>query len=185
MPIFLGDVDIDVPNRDKILEIIEYTPAMRIENGVKKKHNTGIYVQDVDVDYETGFAKDTFDDSNFQKIDIINFSPLERFRSNQQIEQLIDINPNWDLLKNRNFVENTTHIHKWFDTISRKNIDSIEKLAMFLAIIRPSKEYLRNKSWDYIKKNVWKDEGKGYHFKKSHAFGYALTIVAYMNVSNN
>lgn len=184
MHIFLGDVDIDIANRDKILEIIEHVPAMRIQDGQKKKHNTGIYVQDVPQDYETGFA--TFEHTNhdYQKIDILNFSPLERFRSNDQLEQLINIEPNWKLLKDKDFVKNTTHIHRWYDLISKKNIDSVEKLAMFLAIIRPSKEYLRNKSWDYIEKHVWKDEGKGYLFKKSHAFGYALTIVAYMNLKN-
>jgi len=182
MKVMLGDVDIDVPNRSKVLDLIEHIPAMRIQDGKPVKHNTGIYVQDIIQDHKTGLATFNHEDGRHQKIDIINFSPLERFRSNEQLEQLISIEPDWSLLKKRDFVENTTHIHKWYDLISRMNIDSVDKLAMFLAVIRPSKEYLRNKSWNIIEKNIWKDEGKGYLFKKSHAYGYALTIVAYMNL---
>ena len=182
MKVELGDVDIDVPDREKVLNLIDHIVAMRIDKGKKVKHNTGVYVQNIEQDIETGLSLIDHENEIAQKVDILNFSPLERFRSNEQLQHLISIEPDWGLLKNKEFVQKTTHIHKWFDMISKMNIDSVEKLAMFLAIIRPSKEYLRNKSWDYIEKNVWKDEGKGYTFKKSHAFGYALTIVAYMNL---
>jgi hypothetical protein len=183
--ILIGDVDIDVYDRTKVLLELKHIPATRFENKKKLKHNTGIYVQDVPIDYETGNASfDHKSNVNATKIDIINFSALGSFVSNDQITKLINIEPDWNLLKNKEFVESTTHIHKWYDLIKRKNVNSVNKLAMFLGIIRPGKEKLRNMSWEQIEKDVWKNHGDGYIFKKSHAYGYALTIVAIMNIKS-
>jgi hypothetical protein len=183
--ILIGDVDIDVVDRNKVLSELKHIPATRFENGKKLKHNTGIYVQDVPIDHETGHASfDHKSNDDATKIDIINFSVLGVFVSNHQIEKLINIEPDWSLLKDREFVESTTHIHKWFDLVKKKNINSVDKLAMFLGIIRPGKEKLRNKSWEDIEKDIWVNHSDGYFFKKSHAYGYALTIVALMNIKS-
>jgi hypothetical protein len=183
--IIIGDVDIDVVDRNKVLSKLKHIPATRFEKENKLKHNTGIYVQDVPVDYETGNASfDHKTNEQATKIDIINFSPLEKFVSNDQLTKLINIEPDWSLLKNKEFVESTTHIHKWYNLLRSKNVNSIEKLAMFLGIIRPGKENIRNKSWDTIEKEIWVNHGDGYFFKKSHAYGYALTIVALMNLKS-
>jgi hypothetical protein len=183
--ILIGDVDIDVVDRNKVLSELKHIPATRFENEKKLKHNTGIYVQDVPIDFETGNASfDHKTNEDATKIDIINFSVLGVFVSNDQIEKLINIEPDWSLLKDREFVENTTHIHKWFDLVKKKNINSVDKLAMFLGIIRPGKEKLRHKSWEEIEKDVWVNHHDGYFFKKSHAYGYALTIVALMNIKS-
>ena len=183
--ILIGDVDIDVIDRNKILSELKHIPATRFENENKLKHNTGIYVQDVPVDYETGNASfDHKSNHDATKIDLINFSVLGSFVSNEQIEKLISIEPDWSLLKDKDFVESTTHIHKWYDLIKRKNVDSVDKLAMFLGIIRPGKEKIRNKSWEEIEKDVWVNHNNGYFFKKSHAYGYALTVVALMNLKS-
>lgn len=183
--ILIGDVDIDVVDRNKVLLELKHVPATRIEKNQHIKHNTGIYVQNVPINYLTGNASfDHKENEHVTKIDIINFSVLGSFVSNEQIETLINIEPDWSLLKDKTFVENTTHIHKWYDMIKKKNIDSVDKLAMFLAIIRPGKEKLRNKTWEEIEKEVWINRHDGYFFKKSHAYGYALTIVALMNIKS-
>lgn len=182
--ISIGDIDIDVQNRDKILNEIYHIPATRIENEVTK-HNTGVYVQDIPYNPLTGYADFDYRDEDYKsctKIDFIRFSTLDNFISNKQLCNLIDIDPDWTLLKDKEFVEGTTHIHKWYELIKNMNINSVDKLAMFLGIIRPGKEYLRNKNWKEIEEKVWSNEGEGYSFKKSHAYGYALTIVALMNL---
>ena len=41
------DVDIDVQDRDKVLEKLKHIPASIIQNGEIKKHNTGVYFTDI------------------------------------------------------------------------------------------------------------------------------------------
>jgi DNA polymerase III alpha subunit len=67
--------------------------------------------------------------------------------------------------------------------LKRLKPQSVEQIAMILAIIRPAKSYLKNSSWAEIEKNVWeKDEDGQYQFKKSHAISYALSIVVQLNL---
>jgi hypothetical protein len=185
--VLIGDVDIDVSNRDIIIEELDHiTVAMKTHDGFKK-HNTGIYVQDVPFDPHTGLALFDHKDKNYKdisKIDILNFNVLKNFISSDQLATLINMEPDWTLLNDRDFVERTTHIHKWFELIQKKKIDSVDKLAMFLGIIRPGKESLRYKPWNEIEESVWQYADSGYVFKKSHAYGYALTIVALMNLES-
>lgn len=169
--IHLGDIDIDVADRDVILRELPHTCV----NLKGKKHNTSICVHDIPFDPETGLSEPEY------KIDIINYGVLKKFLSNDQLTKLIELEPDWELLKDREFVEQTTHIHRWYDLIKTKNINSVDRMAMFLGIIRPGKEHLKNSNWDRIEKEVWLPTEK-YNFKKSHAYGYALTIVALMNL---
>ena len=62
---------------------------------------------------------------------------------------------------------------------------SVEQLAAVLAIIRPSKRYLQNKSWDVIQREVWIkpiNDNKAYYFKKAHAVSYAMACVVHINL---
>ena len=60
---------------------------------------------------------------------------------------------------------------------------SIEQLAAVLAIIRPAKRYLLDKTWTEIMEEVWiKPTDGSYFFKKSHAVAYAQAIVVQMNL---
>lgn len=180
----LGDIDIDVINREKVISELDHVVA-KLPNG--KKHNTGIYVQSVPIDYPSGLA--SFDHKSeplkVHKIDILNFSVLGNFMQNDHLEKLANIPPDWQLLKNQEFVETAPHIRNWFWLIKDKDIDNVGKLAMFLGLIRPGKEHLRNLQWDQIEKTIWdQNEDDVYVFKKSHAYGYALTIIAFMNLKS-
>ena len=62
-------------------------------------------------------------------------------------------------------------------------IDSIPRLAMFLALIRPAKKHLIGKRWAEVAKEVWeKDADGGYSFKKSHSLAYSMLIAVHMNL---
>jgi hypothetical protein len=61
-------------------------------------------------------------------------------------------------------------------------IDSIPRLAMMLAVIRPGKKHLIGKTWRDIAKTVWDKGSDGYTFKKSHAIAYAQLVVVHMNL---
>ena len=178
----IGDIDIDTYDRDKILDKIEYVCAT-LPDG--QKHNTGIYVQNVSINQETGYADFDYKSApnDIQKIDILNFKVLSKFLSNHHLDYLISIEPDWTLLQDKNFVENCIHINKWYSLISNKQVNSVDRLAMFLGLIRPSKSHLQHMPWNIIENEIWNNNNNDkYFFKKSHAYGYALTIVALMNL---
>jgi hypothetical protein len=65
-------------------------------------------------------------------------------------------------------------------------IDNIDKMAMFLAIIRPGQKELIGKTWDEIAKTVWiKNTDDRYSFKRAHAICYAYLVVVNMNLLDN
>ena len=75
-----------------------------------------------------------------------------------------------------------TDINNYFDLLQKWKPETIDELAMFLAVIRPNKSYLIN-TYDFnkIKDIIWiKEENKGYFFKKSHAIAYAVLITLMM-----
>ena len=91
----------------------------------------------------------------------------------------------WEMLKDQEFVKTLPHLAKHLRLLQSVNINSIEELAMFLAVIRPAKKYLIPEllrcGWEGISKVIWKQEEvlsdeEEYQFKKSHAFGYAVMI---------
>ena len=61
-------------------------------------------------------------------------------------------------------------------------IDSIPRLAMFLAVIRPSKRHLIGKTYKELSQTIWDRDETGYSFKKSHAIAYAQLVVVHMNL---
>jgi hypothetical protein len=64
-------------------------------------------------------------------------------------------------------------------------IDSIPRMAMFLAIIRPGKRHLVGKTWREVSETVWqRPQDNQYFFKKSHAVAYAHLVVVDMNLQS-
>jgi DNA polymerase III alpha subunit len=75
------------------------------------------------------------------------------------------------------------HIGEYFWLVDKLKPKSVEQLAMLLAVMRPSKKHLANKSWDKIEKEVWIAPTDGeYHFKKSHSISYSMAIVVQLNL---
>jgi hypothetical protein len=61
-------------------------------------------------------------------------------------------------------------------------INSIPRLAMFLALIRPAKKHLIGLPWKEVSKTIWDKGDDGYTFKKAHAVAYAHLVVVHMNL---
>jgi len=61
-------------------------------------------------------------------------------------------------------------------------VDTIPRLAMFLAVIRPAKRHLMGQSWAEVAKTVWDRTEDVYYFKKAHAISYAYLVVVNMNL---
>ncbi|OUV99851.1 MAG: hypothetical protein CBD16_07415 [Betaproteobacteria bacterium TMED156] len=183
------DIDIDVKDRDVLLEKLKHIPASIISDGEIKKHNTGVYFTDIPVHPFTKTANIDYkeaEDRGYFKLDILNVNVYEKVKDEKHLQQLIDQEPDWSLLEHVEIVEQLFHIHNHFDIVSKLKPKSVEQLAAVLAIIRPAKRSLLNATWTEIESNVWvKPNDDSYYFKKSHAIGYALAICVQMNLMSN
>ena len=61
--------------------------------------------------------------------------------------------------------------------------DTIPRMAMFIAALRPGKKHLLGKPWAEIAKEIWtKVDDDEYAFKQSHSISYAVLVALHMNI---
>jgi hypothetical protein len=182
---FNSDIDIDLGDRDKLLSLISHTKASIRKNEIKK-HNTGVYVTDIPYDPVNDMSSLHYEDAEnrgYIKLDLLNVHVYNQVRDEKHLVELMK-EPNWDKLKDKQFVEQLIHLGNHYNTLCKmpEPVNSIPRLAMFLAVIRPGKKHLIGLPWSEVSKTVWeKDEGT-YSFKKSHSLAYAHLVVVHMNL---
>ena len=183
---FNSDVDIDFGDREKILKLIPHTPAaMRRVNPIRK-HATGVHVTEVPYDPINDMASIDYTDAEkrgYLKLDFLNVHIYNYVRDENHLIELMK-EPDWEKLKDKKFVEKLIHLsnHYWSLQKMPEPINSIPRLAMFLAVIRPSKKHLIGKSWKEVGETIWDKDETGYSFKKSHAIAYAHLVIVHMNL---
>lgn len=180
------DIDIDFGNRDKVLSVIKHIPAAMRQVNPIRKHATGIYVTDIPYDPVNDMASidyATAEKRGYFKLDFLNVHVYEQVRDEMHLEKLM-LQPNWDKLKRKEFVEKLIHLNNQYYSLQSmpEPVNSIPRLAMFLAVIRPGKKHLIGKTWAEIAKTVWDKGIDGYTFKKAHAVAYAHLVVVHMNL---
>lgn len=181
-----ADVDIDMGDRSRLLELIQHVPAAMRNVTPMKRHPSGIYVTDVPYDPVNDMAAIDYteaEERGYFKIDLLNVYVYDQVRDEQHLVELMR-EPDWSLLKDRQVVTQLIHLNNWFDVLSRMKepVDSIPRLAMFLAAIRPAKQHLLNLTWKEIAKTIWDKDPSGYIFRKSHAVAYAQLVVVHLNL---
>jgi hypothetical protein len=184
---FKSDIDIDFGNREQALALLKHTPAGIIRDGNLIKHNTGVYVTDVPADPFTGVASidhKAAEDRGYMKLDLLNVSLYTQIKNEEHLQYLMSQEPLWDLLKERGVCEQMIHIGNHYDTLMKmpEPVDSIPRMAMFLAIIRPGKRHLIGKTWREVAETIWDATEEGYTFKKSHAVAYAHLVAVNLNL---
>jgi hypothetical protein len=181
-----GDIDIDFGSRDALLKLIAHTPAaMRKVNPIRK-HATGVYITDIPYDPVNDMAAIDYadaEDRGYFKLDLLNVHVYSQVKNEQHLISLMR-EPNWNKLLDRKFVEQLVHLNNHYQSIKRmpEPINSIPRLAMFLALIRPSKKHLIGKIWSEVAKTVWDKDDSGYSFKKAHAISYSWLVAVHMNL---
>lgn len=183
---FRSDIDIDLANRDHLLNIIEHTAAAIRNNGDIRRHNTGIYITDIPYDAGKNMASIDYDDAEsrgYVKLDMLNVNLYNSIKDEEHLVKMMG-EPNWDLLNERTFVEQIIHINKHFATMKKmpEPINSIPRMAMFLAVIRPGKRHLIGKTWKEVAETIWGVSEDGFVFKKAHAIAYSHLVVVNMNL---
>jgi hypothetical protein len=179
----MPDIDLDFPDRTKILDIIKHIPAT-LEDG--KKHNTGVYCHQIPVNPLTGNSSINYKDADtrgYFKIDFLNVSVYKDVRNEEHLIRLMETEPLWDLLLQDDFVNLLFHLNGHGTVLRQTCPTSVEQLSAVLAMIRPAKRYLIGKDWTTIMKEVWtRPTTDDYFFKKAHAIAYAMAIVVQMNL---
>lgn len=186
-PKFTSDIDIDVANRAKALELFEHTPA-----GIKRddkfvKHSTGVYFTTIPVNPFSDTASIDYreaEERGYVKLDLINMSVYDQVQSEAHLLSLMK-DPDWSLLDDRTFFDKVVHVKGHYFEMKKfpEPINSIPRMAMFLAAIRPSKKHLMGLDWKEVAKTIWdKPEDGSYAFKQAHAVAYAQLVVVHMNL---
>lgn len=181
-----SDIDIDLGNRDKLLSLIKHIPASMRNVDPVRKHPTGVYITDIPYDPVNNMSSLHYVDAEkrgYFKLDLLNVHVYEQVKDENHLIELMG-EPDWSMLKNRPTVEQLIHLGNSFDLIQRmpEPINSIPRLAMFLAAIRPAKRHLLGKTFKEINQTVWDKDQTGYSFKRSHAVAYAQLVVVHMNL---
>lgn len=185
---FKSDIDIDFANRDSILQLIRHTPATIVRNNESVKHNTGIYVTDIPVDPFTGTASLDYkaaEDRGYVKLDFLNVGIYSQVRNEEHLTQLINQSPAWERLYDPEFCSQLIHIGNHYETLIKmpEAVNTIARMAMFLAVIRPGKRHLIGQPWQDVAASVWEKPTDGsYVFKKSHSCAYAHLVAVHMNL---
>lgn len=188
------DVDIDVKDSK---EVIAALPCIRsteriCEDGLFA-HKSGIHFDNIPTDPLTGLASIPYKEAEelgYQKIDILSQSAYKYVRDREHLIKLMNTEPDWSLLLIPEFVEELSQIKKHVVLLNVWKPQSVDELAMFIAMIRPGKQHCQSMvNWDDVKKTIWdystigkdKDGNKLRYFKKPHAYAYSLMIIVQLN----
>jgi len=183
---FKSDIDIDFADREQVLSLLNVTPASIIRDGKLTRHNTGVYATDIPVDPFSGSASLDYqvaEDRGYMKLDLLNVHIYKQVKSEEHLVKLMQ-EPDWAKLYDPVICAQLIHINNHYDTLLKmpEPVDSIPRLAMFLAVIRPAKRHLIGKTWKEVADTVWdKVEGE-YSFKKAHAIAYSQLVVVNLNL---
>ena len=180
------DIDIDFPDRKKVLDIIKHIPA-RLEDG--KKHNTGVYCHSIPYNPLTDTASIDYksaEERGYFKIDFLNVGAYNGVKDEAHLVELLNTEPLWDLLYEKDVCDRLFHINGYHNLLAELKPNSIVELATVLAMIRPGKKHLvpvcKEKGFQAIHDEIWTKTEDAYFFKKAHAISYASVIVVQLNL---
>jgi hypothetical protein len=182
-----ADIDIDLPDRAAVLQLIPHTAARQLVQGQIRRHNSGVYVTAIPrdpindcaaIDYETAEQRGYF------KIDFLNMNVYKLVQDPDHYEQMLAQEPDWPrLCTDSAWASQLVHVGNYVDLLKTMQPDSIPRMAAFISIIRPGKAHLQNKPWEQVFASVWDgDASQGFVFKKAHALGYAMLVALHMNL---
>ena len=182
---FQSDVDIDFGNRDHILQHIKHVPAAMRNVRPIRKHATGVHITEVPYDPVHDIAAIDYVEAEkrgYFKLDLLNVHVYENVRDELHLVELMR-EPDWKKLEDIKFVEQLIHLNNQFYNLKKmpEPVDSIPRLAMFLAVIRPGKKHLIGEKWNEVAKTVWDKGTDGYSFKQAHGIAYSHLVVVHMN----
>jgi len=182
-----ADIDIDLANRQQVLDLIRAVPARQEHQGLARRHNSGVYVVDIPQDPILGCAAIDYQQAEargYFKIDLLNVAVYELVRDEAHYQDMLARAPVWSRLwEDPAWAQQLVHVGNYTGLLGTMRPDSIPRMAAFISIIRPGKAHLQDQPWDRVFASVWDgDDSRGFVFKKSHAVGYAQLVALHMNL---
>jgi len=178
----IPDVDIDTATIFEPSDIFpEAILASRVEKGLFKKHPCGVYFQNIPVDKITKMSAIPYKEAEelgFMKLDFLHLGIYDHFSSKKEIDILVNTEPDWELLGEKEVVERLFQLAKHWETVEKVKPRDIESISDTLSLIRPGKKFLleRYLAGEVSRGELYRQDSSGYTFKRSHAIGYAHVI---------
>lgn len=179
------DIDIDFADRDAAIAVLDIVQASMNMRGERCRHSSGVYFQNVPVDPVDGYCSFEYEraaELGYIKIDFLNNSIYLGVRDEDHLLSLLSTEPIWELLEDSDVVSQLSHIREHFSVVEKIKPRSIEDLAVVIALIRPGKKHLLEKTRAEIDAEIWTTGHDGYQFKKAHAISFSTSIVVQLNL---
>lgn len=182
----IPDIDLDFFDRSQVMALFPNAikaTQMTSDETKMVRHETGVYFQNIPS--EDGMATYPYkiaEELGFMKIDFLSNKVYEGLTA-QDIDGLLEIETDWSwYLDERFYLESPdtptlVHIGGYYDLVKKYPPQSLDDIAMLIALIRPGKKTLVGRSKEYIMEHIWEKEiGNKYTFKKSHSYAYGLMV---------
>jgi hypothetical protein len=184
-----ADIDIDLADRDQLLDLIHCIPARQTHQGQVRRHNSGVYVTDIPYDPVNACAAIDYEQAEqlgYFKIDLLNMTVYKLIQDQAHYDQMLALEPPWSRLwTDSDWSGQLVHVGNYTELLKTMRPDSIPRMAAFISIIRPGKAHLQGRPWDQVFASVWDgDASQGFVFKQSHAVSYAALVALHMNLLN-
>lgn len=185
---FAGDIDIDLRTDFDPKRLFPWARASLVKNDELCPHPCGVHPQEIPVDPITGLAAIPYKEAEelgYTKIDFLHLHHLDLIQSREEIDALIELEPDWGLLQIDAIHPKLFQLSKHGDILKKIKPKSIEELADVLALIRPGKKQLvplYKTQREATRRILYAKDESGYAFKKAHAVAYALNVVIQLHL---
>lgn len=182
------DIDIDTKTSFNPTALFPWVRASMVRDGQLSPHPCGVHPQRIPVDQLTGLSAIPYqaaEDIGYFKIDFLHLNVYDNFESREEIDHLLEIDPDWSLLINPKHQKKLFQLSNHGDVLNSIAPTSIEELADVLALIRPGKKQfikLYKTQREATRRILYAKDESGYSFKKSHAIAYAMVIVLQLHL---
>jgi hypothetical protein len=177
-----ADIDIDTPASFDPTQIFSWLRASMVKDGVLSPHPCGVHPQTIPKDPISGLAAIPYkqaQEHDYFKIDFLHLGVYDNFSSREEIDALLELEPDWSLLTDEVAQQKLFQLSKHGDILNVVQPKNIEELADVLALIRPGKRQLLKLYMAHresTRRILYAKDEHGYSFKKSHSIAYALVI---------
>jgi DNA polymerase III alpha subunit len=177
------DIDIDITPAFKPETVFpKWVRASVLRDDSLSAHPCGVYPQAIARDPITSLAAIPYEqaeDLGFLKVDFLHLNFYGNFKTRQEIDDLLKVEPDWTLLQLPSAQKKLFQLAKHGDLLSDLKPRSLTDLADCMALIRPGKKALiplYRKEKVACRRGLFARDETGYSFKLSHALAYSMVV---------